>query len=59
MMDKWSAEQTAVLKVRVPHEYIFSVQCKVIDMAAFYDAITGPTEFIISIVNSVIFFNIP
>ena len=27
--------------------------------AAFYDAITGPTEFIISIVNSVKMVNMP
>ena len=29
-----------------------TVQCKVIALHAFYDAITGPTQFIISIVNS-------
>ena len=37
----------------------FSVQCKVIEPPAFYDAITGPTEFIISIVNSVKMVNMP
>ena len=44
-MAKWVAGQTAVLTV--------SVQYKIIALPAFYDAITGPTEFIISIVNSV------
>ena len=57
-MAKWLAGQTAVLTVRVQSSLVtldcwFSVQCKVIALLAFYDAITGPTEFIISIVNSV------
>ena len=37
----------------------FSVQCKVIALPTFYDAITGQTEFIISLVNSVKLVNIP
>ena len=37
----------------------FSVQCKVIELPAFYDVITGPTEFIISIVNWVKIVNMP
>ena len=37
----------------------FSVQCKVIELHAFYDAITGLTEFIISIFNSVKTVNMP
>ena len=32
-------------------EYRFSVQCKAISLPAFYDAITGPAELTISIVN--------
>ena len=50
VMAKWLAGQTAVLaaRVRAPNEYRFSVQCKVIVLPAFYDPITGPTEFIIS-----------
>ena len=52
-MAKWLAGQTAVLtaQVRAPHECRFSVQCKVIVLPGFY--ITGPTEFIITPVNSV------
>ena len=55
MMSKWLAGQIAVLtaRVRAPHECRFSVHCKVIALPAFYDAITGPTEFIISIVKIV------
>ena len=58
-MALWLAEQTAVLTapVRASHECRFPVQCKVI--AAFYDAITGPTELIISIFNLVKMVNIP
>ena len=41
------------LRVRAPHECRFSVRCKVIHHPAFYDANTGLTEFIISIVNLV------
>ena len=54
VMAKWLAGQTAMLtaRVRVPHECMFPVQCKVITLPAFYDAITGQTKFI-SIVNSV------
>ena len=61
VMAKWLAGLTAVLtaRVRAPHEYRFSVQCKVIAVPAFYDAIAVPTEFIISIVNSVKNVNIP
>ena len=40
-------------------EIRFSVQCKVIALLDFYDAITGPTEFIISIVNSVKMVDMP
>ena len=61
VMVKWSAGQTAVLtkRVRAPHECskVFSAvqgHCT----AAFYDANTGPTEFI-SIVNSVKMVNMP
>ena len=55
VMAMWLAGQAAVLKerIRAPHECRFSVQCKVIALPAFYDAITGPTEFIICIVTSV------
>ena len=35
----------------------FSVQCKVTELPAFYGAIIGPTEFIISIVNLVIIYH--
>ena len=61
VMARWLAGQTAVLtaRVRAPHECRFSVQCKAIALPAFYDAITGPTEFIISIVNSVKMVNMP
>ena len=60
-MAKWLAGQTAVLTVRVraPHDFRFSAKCKVIALPAFCDAITGPTEFIISIVNSVKMVNMP
>ena len=37
----------------------FSVPCQVIELHAFYGAITGPTEFIISIVNSIKMVNMP
>ena len=55
VMAKWVAGQTGVLTagVRASHDCRYSVLCKVIALPAFYDAITGPTEFIISIVNSV------
>ena len=48
-MAKWLAGQTSVLttRVRAPPASRFSVQCKVIALPDFYDAITGPTEFII------------
>ena len=36
-----------------------SVQTKVITLLVFYDAITGPTEFIISLANSVKIVNMP
>ena len=53
-MTKWLAWQIEVLvaRVRAPHEMqVFSaVQGHCTD--AFYDAITGHTKFIISIVNS-------
>ena len=39
--------------IRAQYECRFSVQCKVIGLPAFYDTITGPTKFIISIFNSV------
>ena len=60
-MAKWLAEQTAVLtaQVRAPHECRFSVQCKIVALPAFFDAVTGPTEFIISIVNSIKMVNMP
>ena len=35
------------------------LQCKVIALPTFYDTITGPTELIISIVNSVKLVNMP
>ena len=57
-MGKWLAGQTAVLTARVRSSPVtpdcrFLMQCKIIALLAFYDDITGPTEFIISIVNSV------
>ena len=65
VMSKWLAGHNAALtaRVRAPHECRFSMQffnavqghCT----AAFYDAITGPTEFIISVVNSLKMVNIP
>ena len=54
VMAKLLAGQTAVLP-----DCRFSVQCKVIALLAFYDAITGPTEFIISVVNSLKMVNMP
>ena len=36
----------------------FSVLCKIIALPVFYDDITGQTEFIISLVNSVKMVNI-
>ena len=54
-MAKWSAEQTAVLTARVRAQPV----CKDITLPAFYDAITEPTEFIISLVNSVKIVNMP
>ena len=62
VMAKWLAGQTAVLidgASSSPHECRFSVQYMVIALPAFYDAITGTTEFIISIVNSVKMVNMP
>ena len=61
VMATWLAGQTAVLAalVRAPHDCRFSVQCKVIELPAFCDTITGPTEFIISLVNSVKLVNMP
>ena len=58
VMVEWLAEQTAVLSARVRTSLVtpdcrFSVQCKVIAQLGFYDAITGPIEFISTIVNSV------
>ena len=35
------------------------MQCQVIALPAFYDDITGPTEFIIFIINSVKIVNMP
>ena len=63
-MAKWLAGQTAVLTVRVRASLVtpdcrFSVQYKVVALLAFYDAITGPTEFIIFLVNSVKMVNMP
>ena len=56
-MAKWLAWQTAVLttQVRFQHETLqnFSATFQGHSTAAFYDAITGRTEFVISIVNSV------
>ena len=53
VMVNWLAGQTAVLTARVRSSLVtpdcrFSVQCKVIALLAFYDVITGPTEFITS-----------
>ena len=64
VMAKWLPRQTAVLTARVrtslvTHDCRFSVQCKVIALLAFYDTITGPTKFIISLVNSVKMVNMP
>ena len=64
VMVKWLAGQTAVLKARVraslvTPDYRFSVQCMVIILLALCDALIGPTEFIISIVNSVKIVNMP
>ena len=61
VMVKWLAGQTAVLtaRVRIPHECRFSVTVQGHCTGAFYDAITGPTEFINSIVNSVTMVNMP
>ena len=60
VMEKWLPEQTSVLTARVQAslDCRFSVQCKVIALPAFYDAITVPTKFI-SLVNSVKFANMP
>ena len=57
----WLAGQIAVVtaRVRATHECRFSVKCKVIAAAAFYDSITAPTEFVISTVNSEKILNIP
>ena len=38
-------------RVLAPLDYMYSVQCKIIALPAFYDVITGPIDFI-SIVNS-------
>ena len=59
-MAKWLAGQTAELtaQIQAPHDRMFSVQCKVIALPDFYDAIIGPTEFI-SIINSVKMVNVP
>ena len=62
VMAKWLARQTAVLTARVRTSLLtpdcrFSVQSKFIALLAFYDTITGPTQFIISLVNSVKMFN--
>ena len=64
VMAKWLAGQTAVLTARVRSSLVtpdcrFSVQCKVIALPDFYDAITEPTELIISLVNSVKIVNMP
>ena len=48
----WMAE-ASLARLRAPYDCRFSVQCKVIPLPVVYDAITGLTEFIISIVNSV------
>ena len=60
-MAKWLPGQTAVLAdtVKAPHACRSSVQCKVIALRAFYDAVTESTEFIISVVNSVKIVNMP
>ena len=63
-MANWLTEQTAVLTTRVRaslviHDCRLSVLCKVIALPVFYDAITGPTEFIISLLNSVKMDNMP
>ena len=61
VMAKWLAWQTAVLRGVCSSPtwmQVFSAMqghC----IVAFYDAITGPTEFIISIVNSVKMVNMP
>ena len=61
VMAKWLEGQAALLtaQVRALRDCKFSVQCKVIALPAFYDAITGLTEFIISIVKSVKMVNMP
>ena len=65
MMAKWLAVQTAACvngsgSLPTPDtDCRFSVQCKVIELPAFYDAITGPTVLIISIVNSLKIVNMP
>ena len=41
------------------HDSSFPVHCKVIALLAFYDGITGPTEFIVCIVNSVKMVDMP
>ena len=61
---KWLAGQTAVLTTRVRTSLLtpdcrYSVQCKVIALLAFHDAIRGPTEFIISLLNWVKMINMP
>ena len=65
-MAKWLSGQTTVLTARVNSNLTrdtsdcrFLVECKVIALLAFYDAITGPTEFIISIINSVKMVDMP
>ena len=62
-MAKWLAGQTAVLMARVRTSLMtpdcrFSLQCKVIALLGFYDVITRPTAFIISLVNLVKMVNV-
>ena len=68
VINQWLFGQTALTsvsivvltaRVRASPDCRFSAQCKVIALPAFYDAITGPTEFIISIVNSGKMVNMP
>ena len=64
VMAKWLAGLTALLTARVraalgTPDCRFSVQCEVIVLLVLSEAITGPTEFIIFLVNSVKIVNIP
>ena len=55
LLAKWLARQTAVwaARVRAP------LECSFYTLPGFCDAITGPTEFNISIVNSAKIVNMP